>query len=121
MPIQSASFATVKLPGQLVAEARASAALFRRSVAGQIEYWSMLGRSLERSGLTIADSAQLIQAQSATAGVGVDENDLDSLEQHIVSLAKSGALNAQAKVAVAANRAKAKPKSAPKRRAPVAS
>lgn len=40
-------FASVKFPDTFVENARREAALFNRSVAGQIEHWARLGRALE--------------------------------------------------------------------------
>lgn len=40
-------FASVKFPDAFVENARREAALFNRSVAGQIEHWARLGRALE--------------------------------------------------------------------------
>lgn len=40
-------FASVKFPDAFVEEARREAALFNRSVAGQIEHWAHIGRALE--------------------------------------------------------------------------
>ena len=37
----------VKLSDELVTDARATAALSQRSIAGQIEFWAQLGRSIE--------------------------------------------------------------------------
>jgi len=37
----------VKLSGELVEEARSSAALFHRSLTGQIEHWASIGRAVE--------------------------------------------------------------------------
>ena len=37
----------VKLSGELVLDARQTAALAERSIAGQIEYWAQLGRAVE--------------------------------------------------------------------------
>ena len=38
-------FSSVKLPASLVDQARSAAEAQRRSVAGQIEYWAMVGRA----------------------------------------------------------------------------
>ena len=48
----SNNFVSVKLPSQLVQQAKAAAQPLRRSTAGQVEYWATLGRVVEHSGLT---------------------------------------------------------------------
>ena len=55
-----ASFASVKLPVALVQQAREAAQPLRRSVAGQIEYWTTLGRVVEHSGLTAQEAQTAI-------------------------------------------------------------
>lgn len=55
-------FASVKFPDAFVENARREAALFNRSVAGQIEHWARLGRALEGapgvSGRRVKDTLQ---------------------------------------------------------------
>jgi hypothetical protein len=103
-------FVSVKLPGQLVKQARESAPTMRRSVAGQIEYWATLGRALEHAGLTTADSHALIARQErapySVAIGGSLSPDLDDLHAHVLALAKSGALHDRAQAAIAANKTK---------------
>jgi hypothetical protein len=41
--------ASIKLSAELVEEARASAAIFQRSIGGQVEYWARLGQAVERA------------------------------------------------------------------------
>ena len=104
------SFSSVKLPASLVNEARGAAQPMRRSVAGQIEYWATLGRSLEQAGLTTAESQALIaREERATYMVGASPaaSELDDLHAHVLALAKSGALAERAQQAVASNKAKA--------------
>ena len=55
----------VKLSGELVEEARHSAALFHRSLTGQIEHWAALGRALEAQ-LPGESLAQLLQQMGGT-------------------------------------------------------
>lgn len=45
----STAFATVKLPRDLVDQAREEAAVFHRSIAGQVEHWAKLGRAIENA------------------------------------------------------------------------
>jgi hypothetical protein len=63
MPAANATFAafnSVKLPSALVIEARQTALAMRRSTAGQIEYWAMLGKAVEDGGLTAREAAQAL-------------------------------------------------------------
>jgi hypothetical protein len=57
------SFSTVKLPSQLVDEARREAELLHRSIAGQIEHWARLGRAIEN-----AEGFSLDRVRRALAG-----------------------------------------------------
>lgn len=41
------SLTSIKLPTELVEAARADAALFSRSVGGQVEHWANIGRAIE--------------------------------------------------------------------------
>ena len=58
------TFASVKLPGSLVEQARQAAQPMRRSVASQIEYWATLGQIVEHTGLSVQE------ARSAIAQLG---------------------------------------------------
>ena len=61
------NFASVKLPESLVQQARDAAQPLRRSAAGQIEYWAMLGRVVEHSGLTVQEARIAIENYEAAA------------------------------------------------------
>jgi ParD-like antitoxin of type II bacterial toxin-antitoxin system len=94
------SHLSVKLPASLVSAAKESAQTFRRSTAGQIEYWAALGRKMENSGLTILQAEQALQQDSTVAN--------DSLEAHIAKMKtanSSGALKRQFHSIVASNQA----------------
>ena len=67
MTQSSSTFASVKLPSTLVAQAREAAQPMRRSVAGQVEYWAMLGQIVEHSGLTVQEAQTAISNYEATA------------------------------------------------------
>lgn len=57
-------FASVKFPDAFVEDARREAALFNRSVAGQIEHWARLGRALEgTSGLSVGRVRQALEGK----------------------------------------------------------
>lgn len=94
------SHLSVKLPASLVSAAKESAQTFRRSTAGQIEYWAALGRKMESSGLTILQAEQALQQDSTAAN--------DSLEAHLAKMKtanSSGALKRQFHSIVASNQA----------------
>lgn len=61
------NFASVKLPAQLVNQAKEVAQPLRRSAAGQIEYWATLGRVVEHSGLTVREACTAIEAYESSA------------------------------------------------------
>lgn len=61
------NFASVKLPLDLVEQAREAAQPLRRSAAGQIEYWATLGRVVEHSGLTVQEAQRAIERYEAAA------------------------------------------------------
>jgi ParD-like antitoxin of type II bacterial toxin-antitoxin system len=97
-PPVAPSHLSVKLPAALVSAAKESAQTFRRSTAGQIEYWAALGRKMESSGLTILQAEQALQQDSTHSG--------DSLEAHLAkmkSLHNSGALTQRFHKIVASN------------------
>jgi hypothetical protein len=106
------TFVSVKLPAMLVNQAREASQTMRRSTASQIEYWATLGRALEQAGLTTADSHALIARQErGTYGRPPLSTplspELDELHDHVLALAKSGALADRAQTAVAGNKNKA--------------
>ncbi|MBC7617797.1 MAG: hypothetical protein H7293_02175 [Candidatus Saccharibacteria bacterium] len=99
-PPVAPSHLSVKLPAALVTAAKESAQTFRRSTAGQIEYWAALGRKMESSGLTILQAEQALQQDST--------NSSDSLEAHMTKMKaanSSGALKRQFHTIVASNQA----------------
>lgn len=101
-PPVAPSHLSVKLPAALVSAARESAHTFRRSTAGQIEYWAALGRKMESSGLTILQAEQALQQDAATG----KSNSSDSLEAHLAKMKtanSSGALKHQFQAIVASN------------------
>lgn len=61
------AFSSVKLPADLVRQAKEAAGPMRRSTAGQIEYWATLGRIAEHSGLTVQESREAIERYEAAA------------------------------------------------------
>ena len=103
------TFASVKLPGSLVDEARLAAQPLRRSVASQIEYWATLGRVVEHSGLTVQEAQSAIAAyESGTVQqpAGASERTVADLSQRIrAASAKGGTLAANLQQVIAKNRA----------------
>jgi hypothetical protein len=63
------AFNSVKLPSQLVSEAKQAAITMRRSTAGQIEYWVMLGKAVEAGGLTVREAAQALESTQGAQSV----------------------------------------------------
>lgn len=43
----TAALASIKLPADLVDEARREAAVFSRSISGQVEHWARIGKAIE--------------------------------------------------------------------------
>jgi hypothetical protein len=106
-PPVAPSHLSVKLPAALVSAAKESAQTFRRSTAGQIEYWAALGRKMEASGLTILQAEQALQPDVDSNGANAHA-DSDSLEAHIAKMSvanRSGALKRQFHAIVTANQA----------------
>jgi hypothetical protein len=104
-PPVAPSHLSVKLPAALVSAAKESAQTFRRSTAGQIEYWAALGRKMEASGLTILQAEQALQQDAAGNQAHAGS---DSLEAHIAKMSianSSGALKRQFHNIVASNQA----------------
>jgi hypothetical protein len=94
------SFNSVKLPAPLVTQARAAALTFRRSTAGQIEYWAMLGKAVEESGITVRE----VQAVMEPAQDAASQDDvLDAIEMKFDRAASSGALAKRMREVITAN------------------
>jgi hypothetical protein len=101
----TAAFNSVKLPSALVMEARQTAIAMRRSTAGQIEYWAMLGKAVEDGGLTAREAAQALgkplgqKAQASPADALLDE-----IEARFAQAESSGSLGARMREVVTGNR-----------------
>ena len=63
----SPAFSSVKLSSALVTEAKHAAQTLRRSTAGQIEYWALLGKAVEDGGLTTREAANALSLQNDKA------------------------------------------------------
>ena len=106
------SFSSVKLPADLVQQARDAARPLRRSAAGQIEYWATLGRVVEHSGLTVQEARRSIENYEAAERLypAVTEpapDSLESVKQRILAASFDGTLQTQIQRIVADNRQKA--------------
>lgn len=114
------NFASVKLPTQLVQQAKEAAQPLRRSTAGQIEYWATLGRVVEHSGLTAQEARDAIEryevaAKEARAGrvhaeaAAADEapDSLDAIKHRMLAANADGSLQAHITHIVAENRQQA--------------
>jgi hypothetical protein len=109
------SYVSVKLPAELVNQAREVAQTMRRSVASQIEYWATLGKALEHAGLTTSDSRALIarqerQAYGPTAPPATVSPELEDLQAHVLALAKTGALTTRVQEATSTGRSRGRGK-----------
>ena len=98
MPALTTAFNSVKLPSALVMEARQTAAAMRRSTAGQIEYWAMLGKAVEDGGLTAREAAQALTPQS-------EASQAQALLADFVAFDASGQLAQQVRKVIASNAA----------------
>ncbi len=112
----SSNFASVKLPIDLVEQAREAAQPLRRSAAGQIEYWATLGRVVEHSGLTVQEAQTAIEVYEAAARKARPKtapatgqtpkapDTLDALTERLVEISTNGTLQAHVRRIVEENR-----------------
>ncbi len=103
----SPNFNSVKLPAPFVSDARAAALTFRRSTAGQIEYWAMLGKAVEESGITVRDVQSVMQPAVSAAPSQAMASQAQSLTADFIDFDRSGALAAHVRQVVANNSDKA--------------
>lgn len=117
------NFSSVKLPADLVQQAREAAQPLRRSAAGQIEYWATLGRVVEHSGLTVQEAQAAIERYEVTArearearmkmeAAPVDaspdfSDSLEAVKRRILAASADGTLQAHIRSIVVDNRLKA--------------
>ena len=99
------SFASVKLPVDLVQQAREAAQPSRRSVAAQIEYWATLGRIAETSGLTTLEAREAIAHYDLRQAQTLDT--LADIEQAFVAADANGRLAQAVRHVVLHNRRQA--------------
>jgi ParD-like antitoxin of type II bacterial toxin-antitoxin system len=110
MPAATAAFNSVKLPSALVMEARQTAVAMRRSTAGQIEYWAMLGKAVEDGGLTAREASVALMPKKETSSA---EALLDDIEARFASADASGSLAQRMREIVMSNRQQANTASHP--------
>lgn len=101
----AAAFASVKLPADLVQQARQAAQPSRRSVAGQIEYWATLGRIAEESGLTVHEAREAIARYDLSRSSAIAP--LDAIEARFVAAEGDGRLALAVRTTVQDNRRRA--------------
>ncbi len=97
----ASNFSSVKLPADLVQQARDAAQPLRRSAAGQIEYWATLGRIVEHSGLTVQEARNAIENYEAAP-----TDSLEAVKQRILASSADGSLAQRVRDVVATNRQK---------------
>lgn len=110
----SSNFASVKLPTQLVSQAKEAAQPLRRSTAGQIEYWATLGRVVEHSGLTVQEAREAIEryevaakeVRGARLNVPLDNSQASDLIARFMAVEADGSLAQRIREVVADNRSK---------------
>jgi len=112
MSSTASTFASVKLPAALVAQAREAAQPMRRSVAGQVEYWATLGRIVEHSGLTAQEAQTAIANYEAAARRTRPEatqatSQADALLAQFMAVESDASLAQKVREIVAINRSKA--------------
>lgn len=112
----TSNFSSVKLPADLVQQARDAAQPLRRSAAGQIEYWATLGRVVEHSGLTVQESRHAIenyeaaarQARLARINASADDVQASDLIARFMAVEADGSLAQRVRQVIAENRSKAR-------------
>lgn len=103
-PPASSRFNSVKLPSALVIEARQTAIAMRRSTAGQIEYWAMLGKAVEDGGLTAREASVALMPKRE---VSPTDALLDDIEARFARADASGSLTQRMREIVMGNKQQA--------------
>ncbi len=102
------NFASVKLPAELVSQAKEAARPLRRSAAGQIEYWATLGRVVEHSGLTVQEAQTAIEGYEAAARKAQQARTVADLTSRLLAAEASGSLAQRVREVVEDNRRQAR-------------
>jgi hypothetical protein len=108
----SPAFSSVKLPRALLVEAKHTAQAMRRSTAGQIEYWAMLGKAVEDGGLTTREAANALGLQDGgqpTSRAATSASALDAIEAQFEHAEANGSLAERMREIVLANRTQTTP------------
>ncbi len=90
------AFSSVKLSSTLVTEAKQAAQTLRRSTAGQIEYWALLGKAVEDGGLTTREAANALNLQN-------DKGQASAIVAQFTEFSASGALAQHVRHVIAQN------------------
>ena len=103
------TFASVKLPGALVEQARQAAQPMRRSVASQIEYWATLGQIVEHTGLSVQEARSAIEQYESAAAAAITPApaSVDALTARLLAAQSRGTLAQRVRRVVEDNRARA--------------
>lgn len=102
------AFASVKLPGALVEQARQAAQPLRRSVASQIEYWATLGQVVEHTGLSVQEARAAIEQYEAAVHQATAPASVDALTQRLLAAQARGTLAERVREVVRDNQARAR-------------
>jgi ParD-like antitoxin of type II bacterial toxin-antitoxin system len=101
------AFHSVKLPAALIEQARESAEVFRRSTAAQVEYWALLGKAVEESGITVKEARCAMTQAAPPSSLTPSMDELDAIEARFDAAIQSATLAARMREVVSANQAKA--------------
>jgi len=102
------AFASVKLPGALVEQARQAAQPLRRSVASQIEYWATLGQVVEHTGLSVQEARAAIEQYEAAAQQATAPTSIDALTSRLLAAQARGSLAERVREVVRENQSRAR-------------
>lgn len=103
------AFSSVKLSSALVTEAKQAAQTLRRSTAGQIEYWALLGKAVEDGGLTTREAANALNLQSdksqgaSAKPTGQAPSQASAIVAQLTQFSASGALAQHVRHVIAQN------------------
>ena len=102
------AFASVKLPGALVEQARQAAQPLRRSVASQIEYWATLGQVVEHTGLSVQEARAAIEQYEAATQQATAPTSIDALTSRLLAAQARGSLAERVREVVRENQSRAR-------------
>lgn len=102
----TSAFSSVKLSSAFVTDAKQAAQALRRSTAGQIEYWALLGKAVEDGGLTTREAANALGLQHNIAGSNtsaVPSRQASALVAQFTEFSANGALAQHVRHVIAQN------------------